>query len=114
MINKNNAFKQDNFCNNGGYLTYTYRDKNHFIGRFKYGGLGHFKKFLMKNFEVQEYLDRLEAGETPGKVLETKGYVSKNLSDMAIRYGFPATQEGVKQALEVQVARYYSMNRKTA
>ena len=95
MVNKNNAFTQDNFCNNGGYLTYQHGNENHFIGRFKYGGLGHFKKFLMKNFEVQEYLDRLEAGETPDRTTtqqkafmgELKGY-AKDQKVMYTRNGF--------------------------
>lgn len=67
----------------GGYLTYN----NTFIARFKHGGMGDFKRFLVKNFSVEEYLQLLEE-MPPVKVLETKGYIHPALRRIAKKNSF--------------------------
>lgn len=71
-----------------------------FVARFKYGGLGDFKRFLIKNFTVEEYFTRLTAGELPLPILETKGFVSSNMKKALKRAGYPGTAEGKKAYLK--------------
>ena len=90
-------FVKENFNYHGGYLTYG--EKRDFIARFKYqksDKVG-FQSFLIKNFEVEEYLGRLAAGETPVGVLESKGYVSAAVKRILRISGFEPTLAG-KQA----------------
>jgi len=49
-----------------------------FIARFKHTTKirGRFITFLIKNFTVDEYLDRLAHGETPMAILKSKGFVA--------------------------------------
>ena len=48
-----------------------------FIARFKHTQKirGRFITFLIKNFTVEDYLNRLDQGETPMAILESKGFV---------------------------------------
>jgi hypothetical protein len=78
-------FIKENFSYHGGFLHY-YRDglfirengAEKFVARFKYCKRDKpgFQSFLIKNFTQEEYFSRLEAGETPQGILESKGYVS--------------------------------------
>ena len=82
-----------------------YRDaegKIHFVARCKYGrGKGSFITFLKKNFTVEEYFDRLNAGEYPLPILESKGYVLPHIKKWLKEAGLPETREGY----EIFVAR---------
>lgn len=85
-------FIRKNFSFHGGYLCYhenpyvasngaTINDMNssRFVARFKYfrKGKARFLTFLIKNFTVEEYFDRLETKrETPVGILASKGYTS--------------------------------------
>ena len=97
------SFKKENFRKDGMYLSYVldetsefydpqenYRGK--FVARFKYqrGAAGTFQTFLIKNFTVEEYFDRLTAGEAPLTILESKGYILPPIK----RRGYPVTPEG--------------------
>ena len=95
-------FDRKKFTYHGGYLEYTgtYKDqptwdqvapnchpsrvgmpKELFIARFKYSGgpvkMGAFKKFLINNFTVEEYVEaRKDEGidGTPLRILQNKGF----------------------------------------
>jgi hypothetical protein len=93
--NMTDRFLSANFSYYGGYLTYNGK----FVARFKYGKKDKpgFVKFLKNNFSVTEYSDRLSAGETPVKILESKGYISKTIVDIITQYGFEPTQAGFEK-----------------
>jgi len=100
MSNCSKSWIKESFNYHGKYLTYKFGGEDKFVGRFKYGGMGHFKTFLKKNFTPEEYFKMYDEGFTPVGILETKGYVSKNLQEFAKHYGFEPTQRGVQQALK--------------
>ena len=75
----------------------TYGSK--FVARFKRGGRGSFLTFLCKNFTVEEYFARLEAGEAPLTILESKGYVLPHVRKWLREEGYPETAEGMRQML---------------
>ena len=79
-----------------------YRGK--FVARFKRGGRANFLAFLCKNFEVEEYFARLDAGETPLKILESKGYLLPHIRKMLTNVGLPATPAGLRMLIDRQVA----------
>lgn len=97
--NMTDRFLTANFSYYGGYLTYNGK----FVARFKYGKKDKpgFVKFLKNNFNVTEYMDRLSAGEAPAKILESKGYISKTITDIITRYGFEPTQAGFEQYVKM-------------
>jgi hypothetical protein len=69
-------FNKAGFNFDGMYLMY----EGNFIARFKRGGMGDFKRFLVKNFSVEEYLKLVnEFNMAPITALGTKGYVSPNV-----------------------------------
>ena len=69
-------FEKAGFNFDGMYLMY----EGNFIARFKRGGMGDFKRFLVKNFSVEEYLKLVnEFNMAPLTALETKGYVHPNV-----------------------------------
>lgn len=75
-----------------------------FVARFKYnGGYKTFMNFLIKNFTCEEYFGRLDAGESPLSVLESKGFVSPHVKKLLKRLGYPTTSAGQKQYLDDQV-----------
>lgn len=85
------------FSYHGGYLTYY----GYFIGRWKYGksGMGEFKRFLMKNFTPDQYLDAIEQkGATPMGVLEAAGFISKQEREKCRKYGLEETRQNVTYA----------------
>ena len=101
-------FDKDQFNYYGGYLTYgQYPERPRFIARFKYSGRDKagFMSFLIRNFTVEEYLGRIEAGETPVGILESKGYVSATIKKILKDAGFAPTQAGKQQYLNLVAAR---------
>lgn len=102
-------FDKDQFNYFGGYLTYgQYPERPKFIARFKYSSRDKagFMSFLIKNFTVEEYLGRLEAGETPVGILESKGYVSATVKKILKEAGFEPTIVGKRQYLNQIDSRY--------
>lgn len=93
-------FEKSKFNYHGGYLTYgaDYGPDRKFVARFKRGGMGAFKSFLIKNFTVEEYFTKLEKS-TPIEVLETKGYVSPNLKKILIARGYTPDLAGRQEYL---------------
>lgn len=83
----------------GEYATYGGK----FVARFKRGDRGTFLTFLCKNFEVEEYFSRLESGEQPLKILESKGYLLPQTRKMLKELGYPETVEGRDQYITDQI-----------
>jgi hypothetical protein len=65
----------------GEYLVYrTDLTCREFVARFKHVKYGRaFAAFLRKNFTVEEYFNRLNAGEAPLTILESKGFVPPHI-----------------------------------
>lgn len=102
-------FDKDQFNYFGGYLTYgQYPERPKFIARFKYSSRDKagFLTFLIRNFTVEEYLGRIEAGETPVGILESKGYVSSTIKKILKEAGFEPNIVGKQQYLKQINARY--------
>ncbi len=94
-------FVKTQFKFDGMYLMY----EGNFIARFKRGGMGSFKSFLIKNFTVEEYLKSVnEFNMAPLTILEEKGYVSPNMAKVLKINGYPATQAGKQQYLKDMIA----------
>lgn len=100
-------FDKTQFNFDGMYFTYGTDRK--FVARFKRSGMAHFRSFLVKNFTVEEYFSLADTGMAPLTILESKGYVSPNAAKVLKAYGFPVSQEGVKQYLAYEVARLQSI-----
>ena len=92
------AFIKDNFYGSE-YVDYNIDGKSKFVARFKYkrGSKGSFITFLIKNFTVEEYFGRLDAGEAPLTILQSKGYLQPHIKKWLKEGGYPVTQEGFKQ-----------------
>jgi len=122
-------FVKENFIKSGDYLMYagpfegqkTYREAlgpdreihptrenmpmEAFIARFKYqrGGMASFQNFLIKNFTVEEYISRQEAGEAPMQIAESKGYLLPHIKKMLKRRGYEVTPQGFAQMISDQI-----------
>ena len=70
-----------------------------FVARFKRGSRNEFLSFLCKNFTVEEYFERLDAGVPPLTILESKGYIDPKLAKVLKILGFAPTVEGKAQYL---------------
>jgi len=89
---KENLVKQS-----GGYVSfYPPQGKPIFIARFKYlkRNIGPFMTFLRKNFTIEEYMQRMDAGETPLDIVKSKGYIASHIKAEMKRAGYPATLAG--------------------
>lgn len=86
----------------GGYVMY----QGKFVARFKYNQSerGSFLTFLCKNFTVEEYFSRLEAGESPLKILESKGYLLPHIKKWLKEGGYTVDQAGFRQFIQDQVS----------
>lgn len=94
------AFNKNEIQISSGYIVYG-RDRR-FIARLKYNprAAKGFAKFVADNFTVEEYFGRMEAGEAPLTVVESKGYVSPHIKRWLKERGLPQTQEGKRMMLE--------------
>ena len=66
------TFETKEFSKRGDLVYY----KGRSVGRFRSGGWGAFKKFLVKNFTPAEYFYYRDQGLAPLDVLHLKGYIS--------------------------------------
>jgi len=95
-------FTKENLLDDGMYITYSPTEcrwdvKNKFVARFKgpsRGSRGPFMTFLCKNFTVEEYFARLDAGETPLAIVGSKGFVLSHIKSWLKRDGYPPTKAG--------------------
>jgi len=80
------------------YITFT----NHigidiFAARLKYGAktsAPSFRRFLIDNFTVEEYFDRITNNEMPNDILRSKGYLLLHIRQWLKRDGYPQNVEG--------------------
>jgi len=119
------AFIKENFRWDGMYLTYEGEQgalteyyvepchptrlgtaKSAFIARFKYRKPWKtFVNFLVKNFTVEEYLTRMNDGESPQGIMESKGYIEAWAKKMCREAGFAPTVEGYKAMIRAEVEK---------
>jgi hypothetical protein len=105
-------FTKENLQKDGAYLYYVppgcgvYSKESRFVGRFKYGrgGMGTFATFLRRNFTAEEYLARMDAGESPLEIAESKGYLLPHIKKELKRQGYPLTPAGFHQMITDQIA----------
>ena len=93
-------FTKENLIKEGKYLTYMpngyatpYADRK-FVARFRTAGVGSFATCLRKNLTVEEYFARLDAGESPLPIAESKGYILPHIKRWMKEGGFPITPAG--------------------
>jgi len=104
-------FTKQNLINRSGYIVYepmigTSKGQK-FVARFKYNQpCGSFMTILRKKFTVEEYFQRLENGETPLSIVESKGYISPHIKRQMKKEGYPLTMEGKQQYFSDYLARW--------
>jgi hypothetical protein len=78
-----------------------------FVARFKYvrGSKASFLTFLSKNFTVEEYFGRLDKGESPLPILQSKGYMQPHIKKHLKTLGYPVTPAGFEQLIQDNVAK---------
>jgi hypothetical protein len=91
-------FTKENLITEGKYLFYqpasgTYKDRK-FVARFRTAGVGSFATCLRKNFTVEEYFGRLDAGESPLPIAESKGYLLPHIKRWLKKDGYPINTAG--------------------
>jgi hypothetical protein len=93
-------FTKENLITEGKYLTYMpqgydtpYADRK-FVARFKVAGIGSFATCLRKYFTVEEYFARMDAGESPLPIAESKGYILPHVKKWIKKAGYPVTRAG--------------------
>jgi hypothetical protein len=76
-----------------------------FVARFKYvrGSKSSFLTFLAKNFSVEEYFARLDGGESPLPILQSKGYMQPHIKKHLKSLGYPVTPAGFEQLIQDNV-----------
>jgi len=105
-------FNRDQFNKGGEYIEYCMVpmpcpfEQRKFVARFKYakGSKASFVSFLIKNFTVEEYFARLDAGEAPLLIVESKGYIQPHIKKWLREGGYPVTVEGKERYIRDQVA----------
>ncbi len=102
-------FTKENLITEGKYLTYmppgynTPYAERKFVARFRTAGIGSFATCLRKYFTVEEYFARLDAGESPLPIAESKGYFLPHIKKEMKAGGYPMTTAGKKQMIRDQV-----------
>jgi hypothetical protein len=99
------TFTKANLTSHRGNVEY--RDPSgpsKFVARFKYGSAGTFMTLLRKKFTVEEYFARLDAGESPLPIAQSKGYISPHIKKWLKQGGYPVTQAGYKLMIADQAA----------
>lgn len=113
------AFTKENLFKDGPeYVIYrpegakTHADYR-FVARFKYGAktsIGPFMTFLRRNFTVEEYFARIDAGECPLEIAESKGFMLSHIKKWLRQGGYPVNQAGFEQFLADQQAAREARN----
>ena len=91
-------FTKENLIKEGKYLFYqpaggTYGDRK-FVARFRTAGVGSFATHLRKNWTVEDYFARLDAGESPLPIAESTGYLLPHIKKWLKQDGYPTTKAG--------------------
>jgi hypothetical protein len=100
-------FNKDSFSGTEYVNYFTPEGTSKFVARFKYvrGSKASFLTFLTKNFTVEEYFGRLEKGESPLAILQSKGYMQPHIKKHLKELGYPVTQAGFEQLVQDNVAK---------
>jgi len=78
-----------------------------FVARFKYRSpAGSFMTILRKKFTIEEYFTRLNAGETPIEIAESKGYLQPHIKRELKKKGYPLNRAGFDMLIQDQVAAW--------
>lgn len=105
-------FVKDQFNKRGEYVEY-YLDpmpcaweRRKFVARFKYarGAKASFVTFLTKNFTVEEYFERMDKGESPMEIAESKGYVLPHIAKQLKAKGYPVTPQAFRKMIRDEIA----------
>ena len=98
-------FIKDKFYINGMYVDYNIDGKSKFVARFKHQPRtkNTFITFLVKNFTVEEYFTRMDAGEAPLAIVMSKGYLPSQIKKLMKALGYPLTLAGYEQLITTQV-----------
>lgn len=80
-----------------------------FVARFKYNksSKSSFISFLIKNFTTDEYFARLDGGEAPVEILQSKGFVLPHVKRMLVKMGYAPTVTGQEKYLADLTAKHY-------
>ena len=103
-------FTKQNLVKDGPYIHYrpeggTYKDEK-FVARFKrVAGAGSFMTCLRKNFTVEEYFARMDDGESPLPIAQSKGYLLPHIKRWLKEGGYPVTPAGSKQMIKDQITK---------
>ena len=93
--------KENLITRGGGYVVYVTPENPHgeFVARFKpgMGGPGTFKTHLRKNWTVEDYFARLEAGLSPLAIAGLTGFVSNNMKRFLKEKGYTPNIAGYNQ-----------------
>ena len=90
----NLQIKKGDNCN---YIFYLEGKDIKFVARLKYGAktsAPSFRRFLIDNFTVEEYFERITNNEMPLDILRSKGYLLLHIRQRLKRDGYPQTVEG--------------------
>ena len=90
----NLQIKKGDNCN---YIFYLEGKDIKFVARLKYGtktSAPSFRRFLIDNFTVEEYFERITNNEMPLDILKSKGYLLLHIRQWLKRDGYPQTLEG--------------------
>jgi hypothetical protein len=110
------AFTKQNLIKEGKYLTYMpqgyntpYADRK-FVARFRTAGVGSFATCLRKNFTVEEYFARMDAGESPLPIAESKGYLLPHIKRWLKKDGYPVNTAGYNAWFKNQMEKVEARN----
>ena len=83
----------------GEYAMYEGR----FVARFKRGHRASFLSFLVKNFTVEEYFQKLEGEKmAPLTIMESKGYMLPHIKKWLKEGGYEVSKAGYNQFIKDQ------------
>ena len=113
---KMTPFTKENLIKEGKYLTYMpngydtpYVDRK-FVARFRTAGVGSFATCLRKNFTVEEYFARIDAGESPLPIAQSKGYILPHIKKWIKEAGYPVTPAGKDAWWAAEMAKVEARN----
>lgn len=102
-------FKKELFTFDGLFLMYRSQADsiaNNFVARFKHvKDQNSVKKFLIENFTVEEYFDRLNKNEAPLQILRSKGYLQPHIKKWLKEGGYTVDTDGYDKFVKDQSLR---------
>jgi hypothetical protein len=94
------VFDKYKFDISNAYISYERR----FVAKFKYKprNAPGFVSFLIKNFTVEEFFGRVDAGESIDLIAESKGYLQPHIRKLLVEAGLPVTPAGRDEYLRLE------------